>query len=145
MNARFRAWFRESDAACAFAEQLWTATQEWDDLNDEGRCDNMNAVLAWLAFGKEYQPFFAAHAHILRPALLQMYLSWRAANALERGDRDDVNKAYVLRAQVYGVFHLIAWLCGGDDWAAECGPEIWRTYGETADELWQEMQTCPTP
>lgn len=110
----------------------------WDDLEDEGQTAH-NQLLAWLAFGKEYTPFFAAHAHILRPALLQMYLNWSAANALDHGDRNDVAKAYVLRAGIYGVFHVMAWIVGGHDWAEEIGPDIWREYGETPESLWGEM------
>lgn len=139
MNEYFARWFHGDQAAMALANQLWDACQKWDDLEDEGRCDGMNGLLSWLAFGKEYQPFFAAHSHILRPALLSMYLQWRAANVLERGDRVDVAKAYMLRAALYQVWHLMAWICGGDDWAAQVGPEIYRTYGETPDELWSEF------
>ena len=140
LEDKFREWFKSHPGAVDFALQLWTATQEWDDLHDEGRCSDANQLLSWLAFGKEYHPYFAANAHILRPALLSMYLQWRAANVLERGVRADVDKAYMLRAGLYGVFHMIAWVQGGDDWAAEIGPDIYRTYDETPDGLWEEMQ-----
>ncbi|AUQ74758.1 hypothetical protein [Phaeobacter piscinae] len=139
LEDHFARWFKGDTAAVDFAEHLWHATQEWDDLEDEGKCANHNALLSWLAFGKEYTPFFADHAHILRPAMLNMYLQWRAANVLERGDRNDVAKAYMLRAAIYGVFHNIAWIVGGDDWAAQVGPEIYRMYAETPEELWKEM------
>jgi len=134
----FARWFRGDEAAAHFAGQLWAAAQAWDDVEDEGARPG-NALLSWLAFGKETHPFFARHAPILRPAMLRMYLDWRAANALERGGRDDVAKAYVLRAGVYGVFHMMAWCIGGDDWAAEVGPEIWRAYSETPEGLWREF------
>lgn len=52
MEARFARWFRGDEAAVLFARQLWTAAQEWDDLEDEGR-RNHEVLLAWLAFGKE--------------------------------------------------------------------------------------------
>ena len=131
--------FKGDTGAVDFANVLWSAIQEWDDLHDEGKCQNHNALLSWLAFGKEYTPFFAAHSHIMRPALLQMYLGWQTANTLERGSRDDVNKAYMLRAGYYQVLHMMAWIIGGDLWAAEVGPEIYRLYDETADGLWAEM------
>ena len=140
MNDRFRDWFKGDEAACHFAETLWTAAQEWDDLEDEGRCDDR--LLPWLAFGKEYHPFFHQHAHILRPIMLNMYLQWRAANVLDRGSRSDVGKSYMLRAGIYGVWHAIAWIVGGDQWAVEIGPEIYRSYGETPDEIWQEFNNA---
>lgn len=140
MRDQMLRWFCGDEDAVEFGLRLWTAAQEWDDLHDEGQCANSNALLSWLAFGKEATPFFMRHAHVLRPAMLTMYLQWRAANVLERGSRADVDKAFMLRAGIYTVFVTIAWLVGGDDWAAEIGPEIYRTYGETPDGLWKEMQ-----
>lgn len=139
MNDRFARWFCGDQGAVDFALRLFEACQRWDDLEDEGRCEGMNALLSWLGWGKEYEPYFMAHAHLLRPAMLQMYLQWRAANVLDRGDRSDVVKAYMLRAGIYTVWVLMAWLAGGDDWAAEVAPEIYRSYGETPDELWREF------
>jgi hypothetical protein len=139
LNDAFARWFRGDESAVQFALLLWDACQEWDDLYDDGKCRNPNALLSWLAFGKEYNPYFSAHSHILRPAMLTMYLQWTAANGLELGDKNDAVKAYMLRAGVYGVWHLMAWIAGGDDWAALCGPEIYRTYGETPESLWQEL------
>ena len=144
MNDRFDAWFRGDAAACHFAAMLWDAVQEWDDLHDEGKCADANALLSWLAFGKEYSPFFLQHAHILRPVLLSTYLQWIASNDLDHGGPNDVAKSYMLRAGVYGVWHVMAWIIGGHDWAAQCGPEIYRSYGETPAEILKEM-TCPTP
>lgn len=141
MNDRFARWFKENGQAVDFAVALWVAAQEWDDLEDEGRC-NHNALLSWLAFGKEYTPYFAANAHILRPVLLSTYLQWRAANVLDRGDANDVAKSYMLRAGIYGLWHVMAWIEGGDTWAAEVGPEIYRSYGETPAGLLKEMQNA---
>lgn len=138
MHDRHLRWFHGDEAACHFAEQLWTAMQEWDDVQDEGKVPE-SSLLSWLAFGKEFHPFFAAHAPVMRSALLQMYLQWRASNVLDRGDKSDVAKSYMLRAGYYSVLHVMAYLVGGDDWAAEVGPEIYRSYGETPGEIWREF------
>lgn len=137
MKECFERWFKGDDGAVAFAEQVWHAAQEWDDFEDEGKGDSR--LFAWLAFGKEYDPFFKANADIMRPVMLSMYLQWRAANVLDRGTRLDVAKSYMLRAGVYNVWHVMAWVIGGDDWAVEVGPEIYRMYSETPDELWKEF------
>ena len=142
LNDRFPRWFGGDADACQFAASLWTAIQEWDDLEDEGKCSDLNGLLSWLAFTKEYTPYFAANAHLLRPALLMMYLSWRAANTLDRGTASDREKSYMLRAGFYQVLHLMAWIAGGDRAAAEYGPEIYRSYGETVADLEQEFGTC---
>lgn len=145
LSDRFNRWFCGNQDAVRFAETLWQVAQEWDDLEDEGRTENPNALLSWLAFGKEYTPFFAANAHVLRPAMLTMYLQWRAANVLDHGAPDDVAKSYMLRAGIYGVWHTMAWLIGGDNWAAEVGPEIYRTYGETPADILKEFAPCHHP
>jgi hypothetical protein len=137
---KFPRWFCGNEAACAFASAIWQVAQDWDDMHDEGK--RSNEFIAWLAFGKEYTPFFAAHADVLRPALLSMYLQWEAANILEDGDRNDVDKAFMLRAGIYSVFQMIAWLCGGNAWAIEVGPEIYRFYGETPQSLWEEKNNA---
>jgi hypothetical protein len=43
---------------------------------------------------------------------------------------NDLPKTYMLRASLYQLFHACAVLCGGLDWAAEVGPDIYRLYGE---------------
>ena len=139
MRALMLEWFCGDEAAVDFATVLFDAIQRWDDVEDEGRCDEHNAMVAWWAFGKEYHPFFLVNSDILRPVLMSMYLQWRAANVLDHGDRNDVDKSYMLRAAYYQVLQMIACLCGGLEHAAIVGPEIYRSYAETADELWQEM------
>jgi hypothetical protein len=134
-----REWFCGDDAAVDFALSVWHVAQEWDDLHDEGKADH-NAALAWLAFQKDLHPFYARHAGVLHATLLGMFLDWTAANELERGSREDCDKALVLRAGFYRVCHVVALLTGGFAHAAKVGPVIWRQYGETAEGLWKEMQ-----
>ena len=130
-------WFLGNEDAVRFCSDLYDAAQEWDDLEDEGRC-NHNDLMAWLAFGKEWNPFFEKHATILRPVMLGMFLEWTAANVLEH-ERDQIHKAFMLRAGIYKVFHMVAWICGGNAHAVAIGPEIYRMYGETLDQLREEF------
>lgn len=139
LNDDILRWCKGNQDAQQLCLKLWTALEEWDDLEDEGRCENMNRLLSWLSFGKEYDPFFIQHSHILRPVFLTLYLQWRASNVLDRGNRLDVAKSYMLRAGYYTFIHAVVWIVGGDDWAAEVGPEIYRAYGETPDEIWEEF------
>lgn len=139
MNDAMERWFLGNAEAVHFALQAWDAAQLWDDLIDEGTCRDTNALLAWLAFDKEEHPFFLEHCETLRPVMLSVYLQWTAANVLERGEENDVWLAWVLRAGVYGLFHVIARLCGGDVWAREIGPEIWRFYAERLAGFREEM------
>lgn len=135
---RFQEWFLGSEDAVRFACALFAASQEWDDVEDEGEGAH-NDVLNWMSFEAMRDPFIRANLHVIQPALLQMYLDWRAANTLERGEGEDVRKAWMLRAGLYRVFHVIAWLVGGHHHAVQVGPDIWRTYGETLAEFEKEM------
>mgnify|MGYP005608901229 CR=1 FL=1 len=68
-----------------------------------------------------------------QPVITSVWAQWRAATDIEQNDvvvRDDRAKCYMLRASLYQLFHSVALLCGGPDWAAEVGPEIYRTYRE---------------
>ena len=134
----FSDWFMGDPGAIRFASDLWEAAQQWDDLEDEG-AGNHNAVLNWLSFEAMRDPFLASNAHVLKPAMLQMYLDWSAANVLEKGSDDDIGKAWVLRAGLYRVFHVVSWLIGGHEHALKCGPVIWRTYGEGRTAFTKEM------
>lgn len=139
MNERFERWFCGDREAVQFALNLYEAFQEWDDIEDEGKCKDHNALISWMAFTKEYDPFFMRSSHILRPVILSAYLQWRASNVLDRGDRLDVAKSYMLRAAYYQIVHVMAWMIGGHDWSEIVGPEIYREYGETPEDIWKEF------
>lgn len=129
---RMERWFSGNAAAVEFGLLIWDAAQAWDDAADDGAPIH-DGLLSWLAFGKEYHPFFEAHSRILRPAMLSVYLQWTAANVLDAGSDEDREKALMLRAGLYGLWHLMAWITGGEAHAREVGPEIYRTYGETLE------------
>lgn len=140
LDDHFRDWFLGNENEVQFCRDLYDAAQEWDDLEDEGHCRH-NDLMSWLAFGKEWNPFFMAHASILRPAMLGMFLQWTAANVLDR-EPEQIHKAYMLRAGIYGVFHMVAWIIGGNAHATIVGPKIYRMYSETLADLRKEL-TCP--
>lgn len=141
-NDKLDEWFCGNADAVRFFLELWEACQAWDDFAD-GDNDGMallNPLCDWLAFSKEYQPFFRQYSELLRPAFLQVYLTWDAATQMERhGNKADLEKTYMLRATLYQVIHLIAWICGGTAHAARVGPDIYRSYGETLADLEKEF------
>lgn len=142
LEDRFREWFKGDADAVQFASLLWSATQEWDDVKDEGQAPS-DALMFWLSFGMEVDPFYSRFAHLMRPCLMSSYLRWQASNVLDH-EPDQVAKSYMLRAGIYDVWHMMAFIVGGHDWAVEIGPAIYREYGETVDELRKEMQ-CQHP
>jgi hypothetical protein len=139
LEDHFLGWFRGNADAASFASNAWHAAQDWDDIHDEGK--RSNALICWLAFGKEYDAYFQRHAAILRPIMLSVCLQWTAANAYEAAPRS-IEKSFMLRAGIYGLFHAIAYIEGGFDWAEEIGPVIYDMYAETLDDLRKEFP-CP--
>lgn len=131
MRDRLNEWFKGDEAAVEFAEQLFDVVQRWDDVIDEGAVDKANDVFQWLAFRVNYQPFFHRYESLLRPAMLIAYLAWRDANVLElSNDPADDEKAFMLRAGIYDVFSLMAWIIGGEGHSRAVGPDIRRAYAE---------------
>lgn len=136
----FPRWFKGDADAVDFAIKLWDAAQVWDDVHDEGDKSRIDELMQWLAFRKEYHPFFMRHPDILRTGMLMMFLQWQAANRLERSILPrDVEKAHMLRAGIYSVYVLMAWIVGGNTWADEICEEIYGQYGETIADLKREM------
>lgn len=135
-------WFCGDETAVELACELFDLAQQWDDLVDEGDISKANPVLAYLGFRLNYRPFFARYENLLRPALLVAYLNWRDANVLERGDEADKEKAFMLRAGIYDVFALMAWIVGGEDHSARVGPSIRRAYAERLADFMQEHENA---
>lgn len=134
LKDKFTEWFKGDAEAVSFAAALWDVAQDWDDLEDEGKTSH--PFIAWLAFGKEFDPFMRRYPDIIRGAMMSCYLKWQASNVL---DHEDVTKSYMLRAGIYDVWHLMAYLVGGHDWAVSIGPDIYRQYNETLDGLREEL------
>jgi hypothetical protein len=67
-------------------------------------------------------------------------LKWHTANVFEKEKEvNDVDKAYMLRAELYQLFVLCATLIGGRQWGRDMSVSIWRSYIESVDELKKEV------
>jgi hypothetical protein len=136
-QAAFMRWFQGNAAATMLCLDLLEIVHVWDDLIDKDKPvsdGQIDAAFRKLMLDLPMNPFWQAHSGMLIPALQSSWLQWHAANVMERELRPgDKEKAYMLRAAVYQVFHLCAALCGGFEWAKSVGPEIYRLYGETAE------------
>mgnify|MGYP006318777911 CR=1 FL=1 len=136
LTTAFDRWFRGDVSAMRMCALLVEVAHVWDDLVD---CDKVvtpaaaerafRVMLVELPTNK----FYRQHFDYLQPVITSVWAQWRAATDIEQNDvvvRDDRAKCYMLRASLYQLFHSVALLCGGLDWAAEVGPEIYRTYRE---------------
>ncbi len=135
----FEAWFLGDKDAIRFAKQVWIVAQSWDDVVDEGDTTSANDVFQWMSFGRFKEPFFVRFMPEMQTAMLMVYLAWRDATVLECESKASCEKAYVLRAMIYQLWGLMAHLIGGEAHSRDIGPEIWRSYGETLEDLLKEF------
>lgn len=138
LTAFFEKWFKGNTDAMRMTALLVEVAHTWDDLVDVDK--PVPPVVAARAFRTlllelPSNRFYRAHFENLQPVLLAVWASWSAANVMENSPQDgDLEKSYMLRAGLYQLFHVVAALTGGLDWAEEIGPEIYRAYGERVGE-----------
>lgn len=136
LTAGFKRWFREDEAAMRMAALLTEVAHVWDDLVDRDKVvprESAERAFRVMLLELPTNSFYQKNFGYLHPVLVSVWAQWRAATDIEQHDvlvRDDRAKCYMLRASLYQLYHSVAVLCGGLDWAAEVGPEIYRTYGE---------------
>lgn len=130
----FDRWFKGNASAMRFCADVVEVSHVWDDLVD---CDKpVSSSRADQAFRKAMleiptNDFYRANFTFLHPVMVMVWAQWSAANGMEAHPfHGDLEKSYMLRASLYQLFHACAVLCGGLDWAAQVGPEIYRLYGE---------------
>lgn len=127
----FYRWFNGHELAVRACVDLLEVAHLWDDIEDKDKNILSSTPMRKAVIDLPANPFWAQHQPTLQPVLQSVFLQWKAANFLEKSDmQDDKNKAYMLRASLYQVFHVVAAICGGIEWAEQIGPEIYRLYGE---------------
>jgi hypothetical protein len=116
----------------------------WDDLIDkdnELKDEEINDVFTFLMVDMPMNPFYAVNQRDIAPMMQNIILKWHTANVFEKEKEvNDVDKAYMLRAELYQLFVLCATLIGGREWGREMSIHIWRLYGESVKELKKEVK-----
>lgn len=139
LSSAFERWFKGNEAAMRLCADMTEIAHTWDDLVDADK--PVSAAIADRVFRKMVlevpaNEFYRANFGFLHPVMVMVWAQWDAANVLEEqpftGDRE---KAFMLRASLYQLFHACAVLCGGLDWAKLMGPEIYRFYGESLESF----------
>ena len=134
----FNRWFKGNQSAMRFCADVLEVSHVWDDIVDG---DDVTPSEGDKAFRKALleipaNEFYRANFGFLHPVMVLIWAQWDAANKMEAHQlKNDFVKTYMLRASLYQLFHACAVLCGGLDWAAEIGPEVYRLYGETPESI----------
>lgn len=135
----FYRWFRGNQSAARFCADMAEIAHVWDDLVDADKpvsSAEADRIFRKMVLEVPANEFYRANFGFLHPVMVMVWGQWSAANGMEthpiRGDRE---KAFMLRASLYQLFHACAVVCGGLDWAAQIGPEIYRFYGESLESF----------
>jgi hypothetical protein len=146
MKESFNRWFLGNTEAISFCLGIVKSAHLWDDLIDK---DNdytdkeVHDVFSFLMFEMPSNPFYIRHQRELSPIMMSILLKWHTANIFEKERQEgDINKAFVLRAELYQLFVICAVLTGGREWGIEVSPTIWRSYGELFEDFKQEIDNA---
>jgi hypothetical protein len=119
--------------ALVFLRSMASVMHTWDDLIDKDRevSDGEINAAFWLALVElPANPFYAAHADMLRPIVVQSILNWRAATQMEREatceQYNDLKIAFIIRSTYIDLVVMSACVLGGPDWAAKVAPDLRR-------------------
>lgn len=131
-------------AAIAFCGQLHRILHTWDDIVDGDPTNEpaVNDAFHDALVALPMNPFYAANAYMLAPILSAGIAAWEAANVFERrGDREDWNKAHMLRVHVGAVFVACAEIVGGRAWARRVAPDIYSlVQGDPLEKYIDELE-----
>ena len=137
-------WLIGNTQAVQFCLDMIKAIHLWDDLIDKDtkiEDEDINEVFTFLMVDMPMNPFYVLNQRDIAPMMNTIILKWHTANVFEKEKKvNDVEKAYVLRAELYQLFVLCATLIGGREWGRDMSVNIWRLYDESVNDLKKEVQ-----
>jgi len=137
-------WLIGNTQAVQFCLDMIKAIHLWDDLIDKDtkiEDEDINEVFTFLMVDMPMNPFYVLNQRDIAPMMNTIILKWHTANVFEKEKKvNDVDKAYVLRAELYQLFVLCATLIGGREWGRDMSVNIWRLYDESVNDLKKEVQ-----
>ena len=136
----FHRFYKGNESAISLSLMLLEVCHVWDDIvdGDPVTSDDVNRVFRYLIYDIPLNPVYRSIPS-MPDHLLNIYLKWRDATAMEAEENPDLEKTYMLRASLYDMFSMIAFYLYGDEWAKEIGPDVRKLYGETLDDLRREF------
>jgi len=139
-------WLIGNSNAVEFCLDMIKAIHLWDDLIDKDNKiedEDVNDVFTFLMVDMPLNPFYVVNQRDIAPMMNNIILKWHTANVFEKEkEKNDIDKAYMLRAELYQLFVLCATLIGGRKWGREMSVSIWRSYIETVKELTKEVHNA---
>jgi hypothetical protein len=140
---KLNVWLLQDQQAIEYCLYMIKTAHLWDDLIDRDTDysdEDINDMFTYLLVELPSNTFYQRNMSTLVPTIMNIILKWHTANVFEKEKKKgDLDKAYVLRAELYQLFVICATLLGGKKWGLKVSPEIWRCYVEELDVFKKEM------
>jgi len=139
-------WLKGNGNAIVFCLNMINTIHLWDDLIDKDNeilDEEINNAFTFLMVDMPLNPFYVLNQRDIAPMMNNIIIKWHTANVFEKEkESGDVDKAYMLRAELYQLFVLCATLIGGREWGRKMSILIWRFYGESLSQLTTEVRNA---
>ncbi len=130
--------YKGDSAAIDLALQMLYVVHVWDDLIDEDKTLNsshINLAFRYVIYDIPMNKYMSRELNTL---WLNCYNQWQAANEMEL-KKEQYEKAYMLRAQIYSCFIGIAANIFGVQYAESISYKVYSFYGENFEKYKEEM------
>jgi hypothetical protein len=139
-------WLRGDSESIIFCLNMFKTIHLWDDLIDKDndvRDDEINNAFTFLMVDMPLNVFYIRNYRDIAPMMNNIINKWHTANVFEKEKKEgDIEKAYMLRAELYQLFVLCATLVGGRDWGRIVSVSIWRSYIENLNDFTKEVENA---
>lgn len=143
IREKLNSWLLQDQQAIEYCLYMLKTAHLWDDLIDRDtdyRDEDINEMFTYLLVELPSNSFYQRNVSTLIPIMMNIILKWHTANVFEKEKKErDLDKAYVLRAELYQLFVMCATLLGGKSWGLKVSPDIWRCYVEDLEEFKKEI------
>ena len=135
-DAQMLEWCGGNSDAVSFVLDIVQLAEVWDDIVDGDELDMEQVEDAMLAgmLRLPLNPFYREHGEYLTPLIIQAINTWKVANVLSQGTREQRAVAYTLRHLDLQILVAVVELTRGRRAALELGPEIWTRYAARPDD-----------
>ena len=134
--------YQGNNDAISLSFILLDIAHAWDDLIDKDTAVNdinINSAFLGATVGLSTNPLWGED---LAYNLLNIYIKWQTANKIEtdtNSSKNEMSKAWCLRACLYDLFTLISVKLYGIEWGVKVSPLVVLFYGETLSEYLKEF------
>lgn len=138
--------FQGNQDAVMFCMELLYVYHLWDDLIDgdkERTKDEINNAFMMILTDFRRNAFYRTFQHDLLPLITSSILQWTDANNIEdEGEESELNKSYMLRANIIQIWGYCAYLIGGFEHYKQVGTMLQKLYEEDFQAYIEEFKNA---